>query len=46
MLEVSVVKFFIDHDVFHAIPHEDNTSISYSKLASKSGVELSLYSAS
>ena len=42
MVEISVVKFFVDHDIFRAIPHEDNTSISYSELASKSGVEPSL----
>jgi hypothetical protein len=42
MVEISVVKFFVDHDIFRAIPHEDNTSISYSELASKSGIEPSL----
>lgn len=42
MVEVGVVKFFVDHQIFRAIPHEDNASVSHSALASKVGVELNL----
>ncbi|KAL6706943.1 hypothetical protein ACN47E_004893 [Coniothyrium glycines] len=42
MVEVGVVKFFVDHQIFHAIPHEENTSIAYDELAAKSGVDLPL----
>lgn len=42
MVEVGVVKFFVDHQIFRAIPHEDNASVSYEELASKVGVELAL----
>ncbi|KAK8009401.1 hypothetical protein PG991_011952 [Apiospora marii] len=42
MVEVAVVKFFLDHQIFRAIPCEDDASICHEELASKSGVELSL----
>jgi hypothetical protein len=42
MVEIGIVKFFVDHDIFRAIPHEDNASISYTELASKAGVQLNL----
>jgi hypothetical protein len=42
MVEIGLVKFFVDHDIFRAIPHEDNASISYSELASKVHVQLNL----
>ncbi|KAF2819222.1 S-adenosyl-L-methionine-dependent methyltransferase [Ophiobolus disseminans] len=42
MVEIGVVKFFVDHGIYRAIPLEENTSISYVDLAAKVGVELSL----
>lgn len=44
MVEIGVVKFFVDHAIFRAIPYQDNTSISHSDLATKAGVEPSLLS--
>lgn len=42
MVEIGVVKFFVDNGIYRAIPHEENASVSYRELASKVGVQLNL----